>query len=100
MKLKIVNGKKFIKSMAIFFGIIFIFGLILSNKSLSHGDLTYGTIYVTQGDTLWSIAKSQQKNNPYYSEKDVRYIIDSIKNLNNLTDSYLTEGQELIIANI
>ena len=100
MKLKIVNRKKFIKSIALMLGILFIIIFIVSNKSLSHAELKYSCIFVTQGDTLWSIAEEQQCNNPYYNGKDVRYIIASIKNLNNLTNSYLMEGQELIIASM
>lgn len=100
MKLKIVNKKKFVKSIALTIGIIFAMLFIITNKSLSHVETKYSSIYVTQGDTLWSIAQREQKNNPYYNGKDVRYIISSIKSINNLTDSYLFEGQELLIANM
>lgn len=100
MKLKIINKKKFVKSIAITLGIIFAIMFALSNKSLSHENIKYGVIYVNQGDTLWSIAENQQKNNPYYAGKDVRYIISSIKRVNKLTDSYLFDGQKLLIANI
>lgn len=100
MKLKIVNKKKFIRSIVIVVSIILGALFIINNKAFSHGDIKYESIYVKRGDTLWSIAEKEQKNNPYYYGKDIRYIIANIENINKLNNSYLIEGQELLICNI
>ena len=100
-KFRITNKKKFIRSMSIMFLIIIGIILLFSKSSLSHNEHTsYDTIIVVRGDTLWQIALNQQKNNPYYENKDVRDIIQNIKNINGLTNSGLIVGQELKIPTI
>ncbi len=100
-KFRITNKKKFIRSMSIMFLIIIGIILLFSKSSLSHNEHTsYDTIIVVRGDTLWQIALDQQKNNPYYENKDVRDIIQNIKNINELTNSGLMVGQELKIPTI
>ncbi len=100
-RIRIVNKKKFIRSMSIMLLIIVGIILLFSKSSLSHNEHTsYGTITVVRGDTLWQIALDQQKNNPYYENKDVRDIIQNIKNINELTNSGLMVGQELKIPTI
>ena len=69
MNLKIVNGKKFIRSIAFIFAILFGISFMISNQSLSHTEIQYKTIYVAKGDTLWSIAREEQENNPYYVQQ-------------------------------
>ncbi len=98
MKLKIVNRKKFIRSMIIMGSVIFLIVFIIGNKAQSHGDINYMSIYVKDGDTLWSIAETLQRENEYYNGKDIRYIINNIKNLNQLSSSSLLRGQKLLIA--
>lgn len=39
------------------------------------------TVYVIQGDTLWTIAKREQICNPYYEDKDIRDIVYELKKL-------------------
>ena len=63
--MRITNVKKFIRSILIIMGIIFCLTLFINKSSLSHGEIEYKTIYVSEGDTLWNIAKSNQKNNGY-----------------------------------
>ncbi|MBO4292806.1 MAG: LysM peptidoglycan-binding domain-containing protein [Clostridia bacterium] len=67
------------------------------NKSYSKVEISYKTEYVSCGDTLWSIAKRESKNNKYYQDKDVREIIYDLKKINNLSNSDLSEGQEIKI---
>ncbi|WP_182914223.1 LysM peptidoglycan-binding domain-containing protein [Paenibacillus sp. 1011MAR3C5] len=52
-------------------------------------------VTVGSGDSLWSIARR-------YAEKhdDVRYLVYTIKNRNNLTDSLIIPGQQLIIPDL
>lgn len=100
MKLKIVNLPKFIRSVIIIFSILIGIMFVISNKSLSHGDTQYKTIYVSQGDTLWNIAKCEKQDNPYFENKDIRDIVNQIKKINSLTNSNLVINQELKIPAI
>lgn len=95
--MKIVNFKKFLRSIIIILLSIFALSIVFAKSSLSHREKEYITISVINGDTLWNIAENLQNNNEYYSNKDIRYIISDIKNINNLTTSNLYIGQELII---
>jgi len=67
--------------------------LMFSVQSVSLGSTTeeYVSVYVCKGDTLWSIAKD------YYNETDVRNRVSEIKEINNLSNSSIREGQELLL---
>ena len=96
--MRIVNKKKFIKMVILIIGIISISFICFINISFSKGEIKTKTLYVSSGDTLWSIAKEEQENNLYYEDKDIRDIIYQIRKLNNLENNRnLTEGQKLII---
>ena len=95
--MKIKNVKKFIRSILIVLGVIFILSLIIIKSTLSYTNREYKTIYVKSGDTLWSIASDLQENNSYYDGKDVRYIIGDLKEINNLNNSTVYINQELKI---
>lgn len=95
--MKIVDKRKFIRSLIIIGGFIFIISFICASKTLSHSNTNYKTIYVSSGDTLWTIAKEEKNNNIYFESKDVRNIVDEIKYANNLNESNLKIGQELSI---
>ena len=82
--MKIVSIKKFIRSITIVLLIIVGLSLIISKSSYSRGEKQYKTIYVSKGDTLWSIAKSNQDSNEYYKGKDIRYIMNDITQINNI----------------
>ena len=97
MKLKIVNLSKFIRSSVIILGIIICVSLFINNISFSHTEKTYKTIYVSNGDTLWSIAKEEKDSNSYYTNKDVRDIVNNIKGINKISNSNLSIGQKLLI---
>lgn len=98
MKLRIVNRKKFILNMSIFIGLLLF--ILLGDHVFSKTTDKYTTILVSSGDTLWSIAKEEQKNNPYYENRDIRYIVNDIKNINNLKDGNITNNQKLNIPTI
>jgi len=68
--------------------------LMFSVQSVSLGSTTeeYVSVYVCKGDTLWSIAKD------YYNETDVRNRVSEIKEINNLVNSSIKEGQELLLV--
>lgn len=94
---RIVNVKKFIVSSTILFSMVFIAVSTLVNVAYSKNNINYKTVYVTKGDTLWTIASEEQENNNYYEDEDIRDIIYDIKNINNLSASDLKVGQELKI---
>ena len=98
--MKIVNANKFIRSILLILGIIFIVSLIVSKASFSYKVTEYKTIYVSSGDTLWSIASLQSKTNEYYKNKDIRFIINDLIEINNLSNSNIHVNQELIIPTI
>lgn len=97
MKLKIVNLKKFVVSIVTIFAMILSISLFAGNKVLSRINPEYRTIIVSTGDTLWEIAKAEQQENEYYKEKDLRYIINDLKSINNLTNSNLYNNQKLLV---
>ena len=95
--MKIVNRKKFIRSIILTFFLISFLVIGVSNKTFSHNELQFKEKYVDEGETLWSIATEEQKNNSYYNNKDVREIISDIRKINNLNSSNLQIGQKLEI---
>ncbi len=95
--MRIKNIKKFVRSILIILGIAVIITLLISRVTLSHNEVEYKTIYVSKGDTLWNIAKSNQANNEYYKNKDVRFIINDLIKINNLDSSDIEVNQELMI---
>ncbi len=101
MKVKIVNRKRFVRSIGVLLFILIFSVLIgICNKTFSHKETKFKTKYVSSGDTLWSIAKQEQTNNEYYQNKDIRYIINNIKNTNKLSSDKLYINQEIIIPTI
>lgn len=97
INMKIKNAKKFIRSILIILGIAVAITLLISKATLSHKEVEYKTICVSEGDTLWNIAKDNQKANDYYKNKDVRYIINDLMKVNNLDNSNISINQELLI---
>lgn len=95
--MKIKNIKKFIRGIFIVLGIIFVLSLIIVKSTLSYTTKEYKTINIKSGDTLWSIALDLQENDKYYTNKNIKYIIEDLKQINNLTTSTLYANQELQI---
>ena len=80
--------------------IILLNALFSIKGTYSKGNISYKKEYVSFGDTLWSIAERESKSNKYYQDKDIRYIIYDLKQINNLHGSNLSEGQEIKIPKI
>lgn len=95
--MKIVNFKKFIRSIIVMLLVIIGLSLLISKSTYSHGEKQYKTVYVTKGDTIWSIAKSNQESNEYYKGKDIRYIMADLAQINNIEKSNLKINQELLV---
>lgn len=97
MKLKIVNHKKFRKSIIISAIVTLAVLFNIKNSASSEGIVNYKTITVNTGDTLWSIAENEQSENEYYKNTDIRKIVSNIKQVNNLETCDLAENQSLLI---
>lgn len=97
--MKIVNKKKFIRTISILIG-IGIIGLIIMSKSYSNADIMYKEYYIYGGDTLWSIAEEQIANNEYFENKDIRYVIFELQSINDLNNSNLSEGNIIKIPTL
>lgn len=95
-----INKKKFIKSTSITVSLIFFIILFISNISFSHTEISYKKINIISGDTLWSIAKYEKCNNPYFENKDIRDIVDEIKYVNKLGNNNLKIGDNLTVPTI
>ncbi len=96
--MKIVNKGKFIKTNLI---LIIIVGAIIgfTTNTYSKVETKYKEEYVYSGDTLWSIAQNELENNKYFEGKDIRYVIEELKKVNNLSNSNLVEGDKIRIPN-
>lgn len=94
--MKIVNKGKFIRTISI---IIIVLGalMIFSKNTYSKVEITYKEDYIYSGDTLWSIAEQQVSNNKYFENKDIREIVSELKNINNISNSKLNEGEKIKI---
>lgn len=96
MKIKIVNKKKFIRSLILVTSLIILI-LLGINNTYSKTEISYKEDYILKGDTLWSIAENEINTNEYYQNKDIRDVMFEIKKINNLQDGNLTIGQKIII---
>ena len=87
--MKIVNLPRFIISMIIIVCILSFITSMLTTRVFSAASIQYDSIVVSEGDTLWSIAKNIGGN--------VNKNIYEIKEINNLENSIIYVGQELKI---
>ena len=95
--MKIKNVKKFVRSIFIIIGLMLLIMLVIGKASYSKKEVEFKTICVSQGETLWSIARFNQENNSYYKGKDIRFIINDLMEINNLENSNINANQELVI---
>ena len=94
--MRIVNKTKFIRSNVIL-AILISSIVIFATKAYSNVETKYKEEYVCAGDTLWSIAQEELENNKYFEGKDIRYVVNELKNVNNLASANLKEGDKLEI---
>lgn len=87
--MRIKNKGRFIISMSIIFLILFIIFNMITTKVFSYEEQKLEKVIVSNGDTLWSIAKGL--------DGDINRNIFEIKRINNLEKSNLFVGQELLI---
>jgi len=93
----IKDKKKFLRLVVVGVGIMILINVIIFNKAFSHQEVNYKTVSVSNGDTLWSIAKLEKEENSFYEGRDVRDIVQEIKKINNLGTANLKVNQTLEI---
>ncbi|MCQ2550914.1 MAG: LysM peptidoglycan-binding domain-containing protein [Clostridia bacterium] len=77
----------------ILIGMTFTFNTIMGlNDANSDTQVTYDTVVVAAGDTLWDIAKDYVGSNG-----DIRYAVYEICNANDIQADQVYAGQELLI---
>ena len=86
--------------LVLWFIISIILIIFLSSKSYSYKEVEFKNISVSQGETLWDIARREKYNNEYYKEYDIRDIVLQIQNLNHLKNSNIYCNQILKIAEL
>lgn len=96
MRIRITDFNRFIRSI-ILIAMTIILLILLSNNAFSHEETKYKTIYVSSGDTIWSIAKDEIKENDFFKNSSTREVVYQIQNINQLSSSNIYIGQELII---
>lgn len=94
--MKIVNKTKFVRTISILI-ILICTVIIFSKTTYSKGDISYKEEYIYAGDTLWNIAKNEIENNKYFENKDIRFVVNELKTINNFSNSKLYEGQKIKI---
>lgn len=97
MKLKIVDRRKFVKMLTLLGIVIILLGVLGFNRAYSKGNIQYKEEYIYQGDTLWSIAEKEAKDNKYYENEDIRNIICELKQVNHIDNGNLEIGQKIVI---
>lgn len=91
MKRKVVNKKKFIKSILVILFILITFILIISNNFKSKEVISTECDYVvSKGERLWDIAEQYKR-----PDQDIREYIYEIKKLNGLNEATIYEGQTI-----
>lgn len=86
--------------LVLWFIISIILIIFLSNKSYSYKETEFKNISVSQGETLWDIAKREKYNNEYYKNYDIRDIVLQIQSLNQLQSSDIYCNQILKVAEL
>lgn len=94
MKRKVVNKKKFIRSVITMLfiailGILIMNNAFASNEAVVKEEIEY---VVCKGDTLWKIAERYK-----FKNQDPREYIYEIEKLNNMTSATIYEGQTIKI---
>ena len=99
-KIKNKTNFKIRNMLLLLLAIMAVNAIFFNNNSYSKVEVSYKTELISSGDTLWSIAKRERKNNKYYQDKDVREIVYDLKQVNNLQASDLSIGQKIKIPKI
>lgn len=86
---------KFLRGVFILFVFIFVISFFIGKKIYSHDEVKNKDIYITKDETLWSVASYEQENNEFYKDKSIDYVMNDIKELNNMDLSMIYEGQTL-----
>lgn len=99
-KRRVKTNYKLNRMLLLVLAIIAINALFFNNNSYSKVEVKYKTELISSGDTLWSIARRESRNNKYYQDKDIREIVYDLKQINNMQSSDLSIGQKIKIPKI
>lgn len=97
MHIKIVDKKRFFRTTAIILFIIILLLCFWFNNTYSRTEIRYFEAYINNGDTLWSIASEQAQTNQYFRNKDIRNIVQELKEINNISNENLNVGRKILI---
>jgi LysM domain. len=87
---RLVNKRRFMVFLVSVITAVCLLPVIISAGAASDGPRTYRSVKVRKGDTLWSIASA-------YCEGDIRENVFEIRQINNLDDGIIYEGQTLLL---
>lgn len=88
-----VNLKKFLRGIIVIIFLAITITFIATKSIYSYKTVEEKEIYIKSGDTLWTIAKHEKKYNEYYKRKEIREIINDIRNLNNMSNANIVPGE-------
>lgn len=95
--MKIVNRRKFLITISISVLVLLFIVMAFINKTYSKVELENKELFISSGDTLWSIAQEELNNNKYFENMDIREVVSIIKRANNLQNVDLKEGNKILI---
>lgn len=88
---RLKNKKRFVASILLVILVVFTF--LYFTSAYGYKEVSYISVYVNKGDTLWDIAKKYKRNG------DIREYIKEIKRINNLKSGTIYEGDILMVPN-
>ena len=94
-RIRLVNKRRFITVIMTCLLVLFTSVSVIISASSIDKPIRYSNFVVQKGDTLWSIAK---QNVP--KSMDIREYIIEIEKVNPINNSFLAEGQEIILPNL
>ena len=86
------KNRRTVRCLALITILALIIGAALSTAANANKFSETDTVYITNGDTLWSIAKDCNTEN-----RDIRSVMDDIMKLNGMHSAKLVIGERLII---
>lgn len=94
-RIKLVNKRRFVTVIMTCLLVLFTSVSVIISASAIDKPISYMNFVVHKGDTLWSIAKKYVPKS-----MDVREYIIEIEKVNPIDNSFLAEGQEIILPDL
>lgn len=99
-KRKLKIGRVIFALTIMWLSILGFLSLFNRSEATSVSEISYKEHIVLRGETLWSIAKNEQKVNGYFENKSTEEVIYIIKRNNKLESDIISENQKLMIAEL